>query len=93
MSPKLPSSDSVERVSVVIPNWNGSRWLGPCLESLRLQTYTQFATYVVDNGSTDDSLALLRGRFPEVAVIPFPENRGFSAAVNLPRHLCRSAEQ
>ena len=82
MSSDISGRSPVERVSVIIPNWNGSRWLGPCLDSLRLQTYTESKTYLVDNGSTDDSVTFVRGRFPEVAVISLPENRGFSAAVN-----------
>lgn len=71
-----------ERVSVIIPNWNGARFLPVCLESLRRQTYRDFITYVVDNGSVDGSLELLRQNFPEVVVVGFPENRGFSAAIN-----------
>ena len=72
----------MERVAVVIPNWNGARFLPDCLESLRGQTFRDFVTYVVDNGSRDGSLELLRQRYPEVQVLGFPENRGFSAAIN-----------
>jgi GT2 family glycosyltransferase len=71
-----------ERVSVIIPNWNGARFLPACLESLRRQTFRDFVAYVVDNGSVDESLALLARDFPEVVVVAIPENRGFSAAVN-----------
>ena len=39
-------------------------------------------SYVVDNGSADGSLELLRREFPEVVVVGFPENRGFSVAIN-----------
>ena len=71
-----------ERVAVIIPNWNGARFLPDCLESLRRQTYTDFAVYVVDNGSHDASVPLLRERYPEFRVVELPENRGFSAAMN-----------
>ncbi len=71
-----------ERVSVIIPNWNGARFLRACLESLRRQTFRDFVAYVVDNGSTDGSRELLARDFPEVRVLGFPENRGFSAAIN-----------
>ena len=37
----------MERVAVVIPNWNGARFLPDCLESLRGQTFRDFVTYVV----------------------------------------------
>lgn len=72
----------MRRVTVVIPNWNGERLLGPCLSSLSHQTFREFDTVVVDNGSTDGSLGLLARDFPEVSVISLGENRGFSAAAN-----------
>lgn len=56
------------RVSVVIVNWNGRDLLGACLATLEKQTYTDFETIVVDNGSTDGSVDLLQ---PFLA--PFPE--------------------
>jgi GT2 family glycosyltransferase len=70
------------RVTVVIPNWNGERFLKVCLTSLREQTFKDFETILVDNASTDDSLPLVERDFPEVRVISLRENRGFSAAVN-----------
>ncbi len=70
------------RVTVVIPNWNGKRFLSTCLGSLRQQTFKDYETVLVDNGSTDDSVAFVNRNFSEVRVLPLPENRGFSAAVN-----------
>jgi GT2 family glycosyltransferase len=70
------------RVTVVIPNWNGERFLFSCLGSLREQSFRDFETVVVDNGSTDSSLDFIIRNFPEVRVMPLGENRGFSAAVN-----------
>jgi GT2 family glycosyltransferase len=70
------------RVTVVIPNWNGERFLPACLGSLGHQSFEDFETILVDNGSTDDSVALVRRDFPEVRVLPLGENLGFSAAVN-----------
>lgn len=70
-----------EVVSVVIPNWNGARWLPGCLEALRAQAFRDFRVYVVDNGSTDESLEVLRG-FPEVQVVRHEENLGFATAMN-----------
>ncbi|MBI2954363.1 MAG: glycosyltransferase family 2 protein [Chloroflexi bacterium] len=69
-------------VSVVIPNYNGARLLPTCLEALREQTFRDFETIVVDNASTDDSVSLLRTRYPEVLVIEMSENRVFAGAVN-----------
>ena len=53
-----------------------------CLASLREQSFKDFETVVVDNGSTDGSVALANRSFPEVQVLPLDENRGFSVAVN-----------
>jgi GT2 family glycosyltransferase len=52
------------RVAVVIPNWNGLRWLGPCLQALGEQSFRDFRTIVVDNGSQDGSPDWLRDRHP-----------------------------
>jgi GT2 family glycosyltransferase len=70
------------RVTVVIPNWNGERFLRLCLDSLRRQTFPNFETVVVDNGSSDGSLSLVKRDFPEVRALALGRNRGFSAAVN-----------
>lgn len=70
------------RVTVVVPNWNGERFLKTCLASLRGQTFERFETVLVDNGSEDGSLELVSRDFPEVQIVSMDENRGFSAAVN-----------
>jgi GT2 family glycosyltransferase len=69
-------------VTVVIPNWNGERFLNLCLGSLRDQSLEGFETIIVDNGSTDGSRAFVQEHFPEVNVIPLGENRGIAAAFN-----------
>lgn len=68
--------------SVVVPNLNGAHFLEPCLGSLAKQTLPPAEVIVVDNGSSDRSVELVRQRFPEVRLISFPENRGFAAAMN-----------
>jgi GT2 family glycosyltransferase len=70
------------KASVIIPTWNGRDLLRAALRSLRAQTWTDFETVVVDNGSRDGTVAMLRDEFPDVAVVEFPENRGFAVAVN-----------
>ena len=69
-------------IDIIIPNWNGEEMLETCLNSLRNQTCQKFTVTVVDNGSVDGSLDLLKAHYPEVQVLFFQENRGFSAAVN-----------
>jgi GT2 family glycosyltransferase len=70
------------RVSVVIPTWNGRDLLLHALRSLRCQSWRDFETVVVDNGSTDDTLERVTSEFPDIRIIRLPENRGFAAGVN-----------
>jgi GT2 family glycosyltransferase len=67
--------------SVIIPNWNGAVHLPTCLESLRRQTFADAEVIVVDNGSCDESLALLAA-YPEVRTVALSANRGFAGGVN-----------
>jgi len=64
-----------------IPNLNGAARLRLLLESLRRQT-TGCQAVVVDNGSTDESVAMVEADFPEVAVERFSRNLGFGKALN-----------
>lgn len=70
------------RVVVIIPNYNGAALLPDCLEGLRRQTFRDFLTVVVDNGSVDGSVDLVRTRYPEVRLVALPRNLGFAGAVN-----------
>lgn len=68
--------------AVIIANWNGAQHLRVCLDSLRLQTHSQFEVIVADNGSTDGSLDMLRDEYPEVRVLELDANYGFVVASN-----------
>jgi GT2 family glycosyltransferase len=70
----------MQPVAVVIPNWNGSLLIRNLLEKLRQQTHSIDRIIVVDNGSSDDSLAVARGF--GVETIELEKNTGFSHAVN-----------
>ena len=70
-------------VSVVIPNYNGMEYIERCLESLKRQSFQEFETIFVDNGSEDRSVAYVRERFPWVRLICLAENTGFCGAVNV----------
>ena len=74
------------RAAVVVPNWNGRRWLPGLLDSLAAQTRAPDEIIVVDNGSTDGSLELLRsyeGVTPRHPAAP----RGDTPRGVTPRHL------
>jgi GT2 family glycosyltransferase len=68
--------------AVVIPNFNGVRWLPGVLETVARQTRAPAEVLVVDDGSTDGSLALLAERFPAVRVLALGENGGFARTAN-----------
>lgn len=69
-------------ISVIIPNWNGQRFLKTCLDSLKKQTFKDFEIIVVDNGSTDGSVEFIEQNYPQVKVIALSKNMGFCYAVN-----------
>lgn len=75
-------SATPEIISVVIPNWNGRRWLAPCLDALSAQDRPADEVIVVDNGSTDGSVAHLRAAHPGVDVLELGANTGFAHAAN-----------
>jgi len=68
------------RVSVVIPNWNGEQHLPMVLGSLRRQKYRDFDVTVVDDGSTDRSVAYLESEWPDVRVVKQGRNEGWASA-------------
>lgn len=70
-------------ISVVIPNLNGARYLQSCLSSLERQVFKDFEVIVVDNGSSDDSVSLIKKEFLWVKLKELPENIGFAAACNI----------
>lgn len=69
-------------LSVVIPNWNGARFLPDCLDALAAQTYPHLEVIVADNASTDGSQALVAAHPLAVTLVQLPENRGFTGACN-----------
>ena len=70
-------------ISIVIVNWNTRELLKDCLESVvRTVHGLTYEIIVVDNASTDGSVAMLGELFPQVRIISNNENRGFGAANN-----------
>ena len=71
------------RVSVVILNFNGRNLLADCLNAVRAQHGCSFETILVDNGSTDGSVELVRRDYPDVRLIEAGRNLGFAEGNNL----------
>ena len=70
------------RVTVVILNWNGRRFLAPCLDAVLAQTFRDFEIVLVDNGSSDGSVDFLRAHYPQVRLVANAHNVGFAAGNN-----------
>jgi len=72
-------------VSVIIVNWNTPVYLKACLESLYAEPLPKvsYDVWVVDNASSDNSVAMVKRDFPQVNLIENTENAGFSKANNL----------
>jgi hypothetical protein len=73
---------NIPKVSIVILNWNGQKYLERFLPSVLATDYENLEVVVADNGSTDDSVFILEKHFPKVKIIRFSENSGFAAGYN-----------
>lgn len=71
-------------ISIIIVNYNGAHYLPACLDALRDQSYPSdcFEVIVSDNGSTDNSLALLRSNYSWVRLLNNGCNLGFASGNN-----------
>ena len=74
---KLPGA------TIIVLNWNGASYLEACLGALETQTHKPQRIVLVDNGSTDDSLALVRRQFPTVELIENEINLGYAGGNNI----------
>lgn len=69
-------------ISVVVVNWNGAEDLARCLGSLTAGRDRRVEVVVVDNGSTDDSIARARAAWPAAVIVALPVNAGFAEGCN-----------
>ena len=85
LNPIIPVFISTEtvtpRVSVIIPVYQGDRFLAEAIESVLNQTYTNCEIIVIDDGSTDNSRKVLEPYFQKISYI-FQENQGVAATRN-----------
>lgn len=70
------------RVSAIILNYNGVKFIEACLTSVSRQDYPDLDITVVDNASTDASPDIVRSRFPVARLMVCSDNLGFSAGMN-----------
>ena len=80
----LPNVDKKTKVAIVVPVYNVAPYLNECLDSILTQTYTNFTVFAVDDGSTDESGAILDEWASKVTrfVVIRQKNGGLSAARN-----------
>ncbi len=71
------------KVSIIILNWNGKKFLKNCLDSLAQLTYPQVEIIVVDNNSTDGSQEFVKTNYQKVVLIENKENYGFAKGNNI----------
>jgi len=71
------------QISVIIVNFNAGEWLTRSVQSIADQTYANFECFIVDNGSTDESLDTLPLLDKRFTIIEAGENLGFAKANNL----------
>ena len=69
-------------VNLFVLNWNGRDLTLDCLSSLEKITYPNVKVYVIDNGSSDNSVTEIQNQFPDFEIIQLPENYGFSRGNN-----------
>lgn len=71
------------KVSIIILNYNGRRWLEKCLQTIRKIKYKPVEVIVVNNGSTDESHEFISKKYPEFKLIELKKNKGFAGANNI----------
>jgi GT2 family glycosyltransferase len=70
-------------ICIIILNWNGKQDTLHCLASLGKLAYPSFEVVVVDNGSTDGSVAAIKTDFPKVTILETGENLGYAGGNNV----------
>jgi hypothetical protein len=81
----LPWARGAPECAVVLVSYNGAAYLPRCLEALGQQAYRDFEVILVDNASSDDTLAIARANarnLPRLTIISLSENRGFAGGNN-----------
>jgi GT2 family glycosyltransferase len=78
----MNSISNLPLISIVIPNYNGARYLERCLRSLQAQSYINMEIVVVDNASEDQSVEIIQKSAPQAILLRNNRNVGFAGGVN-----------
>jgi len=79
----MVDKNSGPSVAIIILNWNGKRDTLECIASLKRSDYLNYEIIVVDNGSVDDSVAVISEEFPEIVLLETGENLGYAGGNNI----------
>lgn len=79
------------KISIVILNWNGLKYVIDCVQSIKNQTYKDYELIIVDNNSTDGSIEKLQERFGYDNIIYDikDKNYGFAKGMNIGVSKCK----
>lgn len=72
----------MDKVAIVILNWNGRKMLAEYLPSVMQYSRDEATVYVADNASTDDSMQFIKESFPHCKIIALDQNWGFAEGYN-----------
>ena len=86
-------ASATPEITVVVVNYNGGDYLRGCLASLARQTFANFETIVIDNASTDDSLARIVEKPERLTVLRQDKNLGFAGGNNVGARAGRGARR
>lgn len=79
----MKPAEGAPSVFVILLNWNGWQDTVKCIDSLKSLTYPNYEIVVLDNSSTDDSVARIREAHPDVTLIETGANLGFAGGNNV----------
>ena len=76
-------SDKKSIVSIIIPHWNNVEILSECLNQFHATDFQDIEIIVVDNASTDNSVASGRFNYPNITIIENEKNYGYAGGCNI----------
>ena len=85
------STNNLPRISIVVPNYNYGRFIEKTLQSILAQDYPNLELIVVDGGSTDESVDIIRRYADRISWWTSEKDRGQSHAIN--KGFCRAEGQ
>lgn len=78
----MSKKTKLPKVSIIIVNYNGEKFLSKLLNSLKKTRYSNYEIIFVDNASNDNGVEFIRKHFPKVKIVENKTNRGFAGGCN-----------